>query len=217
MKKYEIIVFDFDFTLANSSKGAWQSINYGLKQLGFGEISEEKASETIGLSLEDTLWKLVGAQDNDTTAKFAVFFREKADEVMHELTTFFPKALEIIPKLYKEGYRLGIVSTKFRYRIEKILGREKLASFFDIIIGGEDVKKHKPNPEGLLKVINYFDTCPQSVLYIGDSRTDEKTAVNAKVDFCAMLTGVTPREAFDETNVIKYSCDMIDLLEWLRG
>ena len=217
MKKYDTVVFDFDFTLVNSSKGAWQSINYGLKQLNFDEVSEREASQTIGLSLQDTLWKLVGVQDKDTTSKFAIFFREKADGVMHELTTFFPKALDTIPKLRKAGYRLGIVSTKFRYRIEKILRRENLFDFFDIIIGGEDVTNHKPNPEGLLKAINYFEISPENVLYVGDSKTDEKTAMNAKVDFCAMLTGVTSREAFDKSNVIQYSYDMIDLLEWLRG
>jgi len=58
---------------------------------------------------------------------------------------------------------------------------------------------------------------PEKVLYVGDSITDEKTAMNAKVDFCAMLTGVTPREAFDKSNVARYSCGMVELFQWLQG
>lgn len=217
MNKYDTIIFDFDYTLADSSKGVWQSINYALKQLCFEEVMEEKTNLTIGLSLEETFWSLVGKQDEEITNKFCVLFVEKADKVMADLTRIFPDVLEAIPKISGLGYKLGIVSTKFRYRIHSILSREKLLKYFDIIVGGEDVTKQKPNPEGIEKAINVLETSPDKVLYIGDSLTDEKTAGNVKVDFCAILTGVTEKQHFNDKKVIKYFYSMKELYEGLRG
>ena len=99
MNKYDTIIFDFDYTLADSSKGVWQSINYALKQLCFEEVMEEKTNLTIGLSLEETFWSLVGKQDEEITNKFCVLFVEKADKVMADLTRIFPDVLEAIPKI----------------------------------------------------------------------------------------------------------------------
>ncbi len=51
----------------------------------------------------------------------------------------------------------------------------------DIIVGADDVKTEKPNPEGLLSVIEDLGAMKEEVLYVGDSLVDAKTAENAKV------------------------------------
>ena len=72
------------------------------------------------------------------------FFQEKADEVMNDFTHVFKEVPEIMSLLKEQGFSPGIVSGKFRYRIESFLEREKLLDFFKVIVGGEDVVKHKP-------------------------------------------------------------------------
>ncbi len=67
---------------------------------------------------------------------------------------------------------------------------------FDFIIGGEDVSKHKPDPEGLLKAIQETGKNKKETLYVGDSLVDWETAKNAAVDFCAVLTGSVSEEEF---------------------
>ena len=61
-----------------------------------------------------------------------------------------------------------------------------------------DVKVEKPIPEGLLWAIDALKAAKEDVLYVGDSIVDAKTAQNADVDFAAVLTGTTEREAFLE-------------------
>jgi phosphoglycolate phosphatase len=108
---------------------------------------------------------------------------------------------------------IGIVSTKFRRRIEEILGREDLLEPFDVIVGGEDVSRHKPDPEGLLAAIERLGGSPSGSLYVGDSVTDAETARRAGVPFAAVLNGVTPREAFKDYPVYKILDNLGELID----
>lgn len=123
---------------------------------------------------------------------------------MVDFTTLFSNTPSVIKELYDKGIKLGIVSTKFRYRIEAILNRENLLSFFGVIIGGEDVSNLKPDPSGLLLAIKKLDLNPSEVIYIGDSTTDAQTAYRAGISFIAVLSGVTPRTAFNQSQVIEF-------------
>ena len=55
---------------------------------------------------------------------------------MVDLTTIFPDAPRAVHELRKAGMKTGIVSTKYRYRIEAILARDGLTDGFDVIVGG---------------------------------------------------------------------------------
>ncbi len=201
LKGIKGIIFDFDFTLADSSQGVKCSVNYALKELGFTKYSEKEINKTIGLTLEHTFLKLVGEQPLEKIEKFKYFFIKKADEIMTDFTNIFKETPSVIKGLYKNGFKLGIVSTKFRYRIEAILHRKELLDYFKVIIGGEDVLKLKPNPLGLLLCVKKLNLSSSEVIYIGDSRIDAETANRADISFIAVLSGVTPKKKFSRYQV----------------
>ena len=198
------IIFDFDFTLADSSKGVIVCVNYALKKLRFNKFSDEKIKKTIGLTLEQTFTSLVGKQHLDITEKFKYYFVEKADEIMTDLTELFIETSSVIKLLHSKGVKLGIVSTKFSYRIRNILEREDLLDLFEVIIGGENVQEHKPDPRGLLEAIKKLNLSRPQTIYIGDSLTDAETAFRAGVSFVAVLSGVTPQNKFKNYSVIQF-------------
>ena len=123
---------------------------------------------------------------------------------MTNFTELFIETPSIIKLLHSKGIKLGIVSTKFRYRIMNILKREELLDFFDVIIGGEDVHEHKPDPKGLLEAIKKLNLSISQVIYIGDSLTDAETAFRAKASFVAVLSGVTTQKGFGNYPVIAF-------------
>jgi len=207
----QAVIFDFDYTLADSSRGVVECINFALDSLGLPAVSAEKACLTIGLSLSDTLVHLVGESAAAQSDEFVRLFIERADEVMADLTILFESVPQTIAVLKEQGLGLGIVSTKFRYRIESILRREGLLDVFDAIIGGEDVPNHKPNPEGLRLAMERLGRSPLDCVYVGDSVVDAETAERAGVPFVAVLSGATPREAFgacDVRQVLEHVCDL---------
>lgn len=190
------IIFDFDYTLADSSRGVLSCNNYALSRLGFPETTYEASCQTIGLSLWETYAALTG-EPAEEGEHFIHLFIEQAEKVMADMTYLFEYTPATIRMLKGQGFRLGIVSTKFRYRIETILKREELLEPFDVIVGGEDVAAHKPDPESLLLAMNKIGATPENVVYVGDSIVDAKTAENVGIPFIAVLSGVTPLSAFD--------------------
>lgn len=66
-------------------------------------------------------------------------------------TFFFPETVTVLKTLKSQGAQIGIISTKFRFRIREMVDQHFPKDFFDIIIGGEDVKQAKPDPQGIKK------------------------------------------------------------------
>lgn len=192
-----IVVFDFDYTLGDSTAGIAQSINYALDRLGHSAKDTDAIKKTIGLSLKRAYVELTGNGDPERAEQFANYFKEKADKVMLDNTVLYPDVVQMLEKLKENGYKTAIVTTKFRYRIEQILNKYNAGHLIDVIVGAEDVKVEKPDPEGLLWVIKFFGAEKDDVLFVGDSVVDAKTAERAGVSFSAVLTGTTSKEEFE--------------------
>ena len=191
------VVFDFDYTLADSSAGILTCIQHALQQMGLPPASESRMRESIGLSLPKTLTFLTGHEDASAGGEFTRLFVKHADRIMADLTVLYDTAPRVIADLRAAGVPLGIVSTKYRYRIEHIMQREALLQHFDTIVGGEDVTDHKPHPAGLQLALQRLGCAPQQAVYIGDHRVDAEAAGRASVPFVAVLTGMSGRHHFD--------------------
>ena len=124
-----------------------------------------------------------------------------------------PILFEIITN---KSINIGIVTSKYRYRIEEILRREKLLEKVNVIIGHEDVKSPKPDPEGLLIAIKRLNLHPIDVLYVGDSIVDAKTAKQGKTHFAVILSGVTKREDFNDYPFESIFNDISELISWIK-
>ena len=213
MSHFRAVLFDFDYTLADSSRGVVECINYAFSGMGLPKAFPEEIRRTIGLSLPNILTRLAGVEHAERSREFGRLFVERADEVMADLTMVFDDVPEVIGHLKDEGLALGIVSTKFRYRIEEVLRRVDLLEPFDVIVGGEDVQSHKPDPESLLTAIEKMNGSPSTSIYVGDSVTDAETAERAEVPFIAVLSGVTPRESFESYPVFKIIENLREIME----
>lgn len=210
------IIFDFDLTLADPTKGTIECVNFALERLGLPHADDEQIKRTIGLSLEDTFLRLTKQTKSQDVSLFISSFVERADQVMAELTLVFDSVPATTRRLSEMGFELGIVSTKFRYRIEEILAREGLLDRFRVIIGGEDVSEHKPHPSGLIAAMSRMQVDTDDVLYVGDSTVDALAAERAKVPFIAVLSGTTSETEFNETAKIAVIDDISTLPRLLR-
>lgn len=196
MKNPEAILFDFDYTLADSCQGVFDCVNFALKEMSLAEKSFPEISKTIGLSLSETFLQLTGIPDPAKANSFARKFVERADQIMAEKTKLFDGVRPVMEVLRRHQIKTGIVSTKFRYRITDILERQACGDYFDVIVGGEDVSTVKPDPEGLNLALGTLGVRREQSLYIGDSVTDAETAKRAHIDFIAVLSGTTTQDAF---------------------
>jgi len=201
------VIFDFDLTLADSSKGIIECANYAFERMELPRPPAHEVLRTIGLPLNATFSHLSGGNDTASATRFSELFVEQANRVMADLTVLYPQVEPVLRELRSRGAALAIVSTKFRYRIEEILGRYGMIDAVDLIVGGEDVTHHKPDPEGLLKAIEKLAVSPKRAIYVGDHPLDGIAASNAEIDFIAVMTGFSHESEFSS----KVTCFLRDL------
>ena len=154
---------------------------------------------------------LAGETYSRRVDEFTRLFFQRADETMVELAEFYVGVPETIETLQRLGFQLAIVSQKTRRYIQPILEKENLLEPFETIVGGGD-SAYKPSPEGLLLAVAQTGNSPQSCVYVGDSVTDAETARRADIAFIAVLSGVTPRTAFEDYDVYAILEDVSELL-----
>lgn len=190
------VVFDFDYTLGDSTEGIVQSINYAMGRLARGMYGRDDIVKTIGLSLAKAYEVLTGREEPDEVMLFEKYFVEKADEVMVINSVLYPGVVEMLFRLHDRGIKTGIVTTKYHYRIEQIISVHGISHLIDGIVGGEDVRHVKPDPEGLVEMAKILGVDRGEMLYVGDHVVDAEAARAAGVDFVAVLTGTAGEEAF---------------------
>ncbi len=203
MRKFNSIIFDFDLTLADSSDAIVTCMNYAFRKMNIPQAEPEIIKKTIGISLPETFRLLTNIDDPDRTLEFRKFFREKSNQIMVDMTEVFENVPVVLKQLKTMGFRLAIVSTKYRHRIEDVLRRDGLLDYFELIVGGEDVENHKPDPEGLLVALQRLAENKTNVVYVGDSLIDAQSAQSAGLDFIAVLSGNTSAVDFNGHRPLK--------------
>lgn len=196
MSEYKACVFDFDLTLADSSKGILMCFKKVLSDFGYPVPDDKTIYDTIGMTLLDAFDLLTGIAPNPQREEMRAAYVKFADDHMVKNTVFYDDSIAVLQVLQHAGIKVGIVSTKLKYRIVDSF-KQKAGSFpVDEIIGGGEVINAKPDPEGLNKMVELLNVDKTDVLYVGDSYIDAQTAQNASVDFAGVTTGSTTESEF---------------------
>ena len=97
----------------------------------------------------------------------------------------------VLRTLHEAGYRVGVVTTKYRHRVEDALERDGLRALVEVIVGADDVPRPKPAPDGLLRAAGSLGIPAGDCVFVGDSEVDARAAQAAGVGFVAVLSGTT--------------------------
>lgn len=211
--QYKAVIFDFDYTLGDSTDGIILSVNYALEKMGYEPAERETIRKTIGLSLPETYIALTGDRRVEKGEEFRTYFVEKADKIMTGNSKLYPDAVEVLAHLKQKNIKMAVVTTKFDYRIEGILAQCNAEGYVSLIVGGNNVVNPKPDPEGTLKVLKTWNLAREEVLYVGDSLVDAKTAKSAGVPFAAVTTGTTAAEDFSAYDCVGVFAGLSELKE----
>jgi phosphoglycolate phosphatase len=183
------VLFDFDFTLGDSADAIVHCSRAAFTDMGLTPAEPVAIRRTIGLTLQDSFRVLTNEQAAAPAEEYTRRYVAHADRVMTGMTTVYEPAPAVLATLRSRGVSTAIVSTKYRYRIESILADCGLAGAVDFIVGGEDVTRHKPDPEGLERALAGLGIDGADALYVGDHPVDGHAAARAGVRFVRVLTG----------------------------
>ena len=195
LENYNAFIFDFDLTLADTKAPILASFHHVLDLHGLPYPSDEVIISTIGDSLYNGLVTVTGEEDPETVHRYEEEYRKFGDVHMTEMTEIYPETIPMLKALKDAGKKVAIVSSKKRFRVQEGVDAYGLSPYIDLIIGGEDIERYKPDPQGIEMAIERLGVTKEEVLYIGDSEFDAGAAENAGVDYVGVTTGSTTKEA----------------------
>lgn len=218
------VLFDFDYTLGDSTGPITMGYQGGLTAMGWPAPTVEQVRPTIGHTLQDGYTMLTGDGNEERRNEFYHRFRQTVGEqavlregekaAMITETKLFPGARELLCALKEAGVAAGIVSTKLGTTIRTIFAYNGIEGVWPVI-GGEDVVRAKPDPQGLFTALAQLKLRPGEILFCGDTVIDARTAQAAGADFCAVLNGTTPESAFAPFPCVHIAPDLWELKDWL--
>lgn len=214
-RRWQAVLFDFDYTLADSSPGIIECTNYALQKLGLPVADQDAIRLTIGKTLAASYTQLTGRVDASEQSAYARYFIARADKVMVDSTRLYSATRVVLPCLQLAGYQLGIVSTKYVDRLDGVLRRENLRQYVRVLIGGDQVERQKPAPDGLLLAARCIGVEPAKCLYVGDTPIDAQAASYAEMGFAAVLSGLSTRTDFAGVSAQVILADVGALPGWL--
>lgn len=174
MKRYDPVFFDWDGCLARTLDPWLIALRTAYNHYGAYPDDHE-----IGHNFGD--W--------NSAAKYGITDRDGFDQILidtvyEELKTveLYEGARDLLVKLKDEGRTLALLSSSERKVLEWGLAHNRLEGLFDLVIAGDEVKAHKPDPEVIDRARDAFGAERDTIVMIGDSRKDLEAATRAGVD-----------------------------------
>jgi phosphoglycolate phosphatase len=197
--RFELLLLDFDGTLADSQAMLVGLVNETLTAHGFAAASARTIAAAIGLPLADVFHRALPCTDDRAIAALCEAYRARADTVdFVRQFRLFPGVIDTLARLRQAGLRLVIVTSKGRATTLDIARHCAIDELIDEIIGGDCVTQGKPHPEMVERARALFGASPERTLVVGDTRYDIQMGQAAGVVTCAATYGVHASESLRE-------------------
>ena len=214
-KRYDLIVFDWDGTVMDSTSVIAGSIQAACRDLGLTIPDDETARHVIGLGLDQALRYAVPdmpeAMRPDLVERYRHHFLAQEEAI-----PLFEGARETIAELRDAGYRLGVATGKSRAGLDRAMESTGMKSYFHATRTADQTFS-KPNPAMLFELMDELAVSAGRTLMVGDTTHDVQMAQNAKVDVVAMGHGAHPPEQLQELNPLALMGDFAELRVWLKA
>jgi len=214
MNKIDTILFDLDGTLIDTNDIIIQSYQHAFSTHFKGvSLSKEDIIALIGPPLR-TIFNRFTDQD-DLVDKAIQTYLDYYTKHEKEIFTLYPHVLDVLKQLKKDGFKIGIVTSKFSKSAMPSVEHFELMPYFDTFIALEDVKIPKPDPEGVFLALKRLNAT--NAMMIGDNQSDLLAGKQAGI-LCAGVTwSIKGRDHLQEVAPDYMLESMLDLLEILKS
>ena len=211
---YDLIIFDWDGTLANSTQLIVDAICKGSMEVGLPEPTQAAASGIIGLGFREAVYDLFGripdTQLAELTGRYTYYYGLGEDHI-----PLFDGVPETIAHLTDKGVPLAVATGKGRRGLNKALANSGIAHHF-VATRCVDECHSKPHPQMILELMEEAGTKPDRTLMIGDTSFDLQMAQNANVARLGVTFGAHPLDRLQPHEPIEVFSNFGQLAAWLN-
>ncbi len=214
-QRFDLIVFDWDGTLFDSTALIAQCIQCACADLGVAVPSDEDASYVIGMGLIDALQHAAPDLPRERYAELGARYRHHYFARQHEIV-LFEGTLEMLQALKARHHWLGVATGKSRRGLDEALQTVQLRGLFDATRTADETAS-KPDPRMLVELMGEFGVEPERTLMVGDTTHDLQLAANAGAAALGVGYGAHDHGAFAAFQTVHIAHSMADLHDWLVG
>ncbi|RCS58687.1 HAD family hydrolase [Parvibium lacunae] len=214
-QRYDLIVFDWDGTLMDSTATITRCIQAACADLGLPVPDEAQASHVIGLGLQDALQRAVPTIQPDQVGAMVARYRHhylSQDQAL----TLFSGARELLVYLKEMGLALAVATGKSRVGLNRALDASGTRPLFDATRCADETFS-KPHPAMLLELCDELGMSPARTLMIGDTTHDLQMAQNAGAAAIGVTYGAHPADVLATCPSVALLNSMAALRQWLCG
>ncbi|MBU3014438.1 HAD family hydrolase [Poseidonibacter lekithochrous] len=215
MLKENIILFDLDGTLIDSTDAIVSTFMHSFKEMNYNfEGNEEDIKSLIGYPL-DIMYQDLGIEKN-LVWDFVASYKNRYRQISTKQTLLLDNAFEAV-QLASKIARVSVVTTKTRLYTIPLLDHFQIGKYFEIVTGRENVENPKPHPEPILVTLDQmnYDENIHKAWMIGDTKLDLIAAEAANIDSIAVLCGYGKEDELKEftENISNTALDAVKFIE----
>lgn len=213
-RRFDLIAFDWDGTLFDSTAIIVRSIQDAVRDVGGTVPSDAAASWVIGMALEPALAH--AAPDvprekyRDLSLRYRYHYLKRQEEV-----TLFDGVLPLLDDLRQQGYLLSVATGKSRRGLDDVLQLVQLRGMFDATRTADETAG-KPHPLMLQELMAELDVAPQRLLMIGDTTHDLEMARAAGCPSVGVSYGAHDTQGFAALQPLYVAPTVAALHQWLK-
>ena len=174
------IIFDMDGTLIDSSAAMTASVNYVRHTLGLEPIEQAFLEYSINQPDQHLPKIFYNTEVYDPTHR--ELFKEHYLTSTQSMIALYPHVRELLESLHVKA-TLAIATNANDFFAHHMLSLMGIQEYFTCILGANNVKAPKPNPDMIDTIIDLTSSTKNKTILVGDSVKDEYAARNAKVEF----------------------------------
>ena len=213
LDRFDLVVFDWDGTLSDSTAAIARAIQDAAADLGLPVPDDATASHVIGLGLHDALARAVPTLPAERIAEYSARYRVHYFAREAELA-LFPGARELIAGLREAGALLAIATGKSQRGLQRALASAGLGDEF-AATRCADQTHPKPHPAMLLELADELMVAPGRTLMVGDTTHDLQMAVAANASAVGLTQGAHPYEQLVACRPLALFDTLTQLHQWL--
>jgi len=213
-KQFDLIVFDWDGTLMNSTAAIVKCIQAAAKDLGLPVPSDQAASHVIGLGLAEAMQAVMPDVDPAWHPKMVERYRYHFLTRDHDLV-LFDGVRDMLAELFQEGYFLAVATGKSRVGLNRALNGTGLLSMFHATRCADETFS-KPHPAMLQELTRELGQDMRRTVMIGDTTHDLLMASNAGAAGIAVEFGAHPVHQLQACKPVFSAKSVPELHQWLK-
>lgn len=212
-KQFDLIVWDWDGTLADSTGMITKAVVDAAEQVGLPKLDPAAARNIIGLGLKESIHALFGDLPADLAQKLAMQYSANYYAGESEIP-LFAGAKDTIIELNRRGFKLAVATGKGRRGLNLALEHCGLGNYFHATRTVDECFS-KPHPQMLDELMDILVATPERTLMIGDTSYDLQMAKNASVQAVAVTFGAHSHDKLSSHNSIATFHQFDELSAWL--